>query len=327
MKRKIPQGFRRKGISINPLLFENDAHNVISVHILDHHLVRVQHHPPLAPVLSVTHTIDPVTLESKNSNVQGIPNSRIHERFPCPKPIPITSDEDTIIYETKTLKIVISLANQDFKIQWYTKTHKTPFVQDLPFRAYEYDQNGGVSHYLASTSQMLYFGLGERASPLNLSGRHFRLSCVDALGYDPERSDPLYKHVPSYIALNKITKEAYGIFYDSLSTGHIDFGCEIDALWGPFTVFRQDHGTLDYYLYYGPSVQSCVETLANLIGFPALPPKYALGYLASSMGYAEASNAQELIENFPQLCRQWDIPCDLLHLSSGYTSIYFYLEN
>lgn len=37
------------------------------------------------------------------------------------------------------------------------------------------------------------------------------------------------------------------------------------------------------------------------------------------MGYAEADNAQELLEKFPELCRQHEIPCDGLHLSSGYT--------
>ena len=72
-------------------------------------------------------------------------------------------------------------------------------------------------------------------------------------------------------------------------------------------------------MFYGPKVSDCVQTFAQLIGKPAMVPKYALGYLASSMGYAESDSAQELIEQFPQLCRKWDIPCDLLHLSSGYT--------
>jgi alpha-glucosidase len=72
-------------------------------------------------------------------------------------------------------------------------------------------------------------------------------------------------------------------------------------------------------MFYGPKVSTCVTTFAELIGRPAMVPKYALGYLASSMGYAESESAQELIEQFPDLCSKWDIPCDLLHLSSGYT--------
>jgi alpha-glucosidase len=37
------------------------------------------------------------------------------------------------------------------------------------------------------------------------------------------------------------------------------------------------------------------------------------------MGYAEAENAQELIEGFAEECKKNHIPCDLLHFSSGYT--------
>lgn len=37
------------------------------------------------------------------------------------------------------------------------------------------------------------------------------------------------------------------------------------------------------------------------------------------MGYAEAENAQEILEQFPQKLKEYGIPCDLIHLSSGYT--------
>ncbi|KZO97413.1 glycoside hydrolase family 31 protein [Calocera viscosa TUFC12733] len=52
-----------------------------------------------------------------------------------------------------------------------------------------------------------------------------------------------------------------------------------------------------------------------------LPPRHWLGYLASSMGYAESDSppAQELLEDFPRKCREEDIPCSAMHLSSGYT--------
>ena len=99
----------------------------------------------------------------------------------------------------------------------------------------------------------------------------------------------------------------------------MDFGCEIEAYWGFYRKYQAFHGSLDYYVFYGPSLQECVKQFSRLIGTPALVPKYALGYLASSMGYAEAENAQDLIEQFPSLLKKWNIPCDLLHLSSGYT--------
>lgn len=45
-----------------------------------------------------------------------------------------------------------------------------------------------------------------------------------------------------------------------------------------------EHGILDYFMFYGPQISDCVSTFASLVGKPAMVPKYALGYLASSMG-------------------------------------------
>ncbi|KAJ3079494.1 hypothetical protein HDU99_010762, partial [Rhizoclosmatium hyalinum] len=143
---------------------------------------------------------------------------------------------------------------------------------------------------------------------------------MDALGYNPTLTDPLYKLIPFHITLDKTTRVAHGIFYDSFAEGFADFGQEIDAFWGPYRSHTLLNGCgLDMYVFYGPTIAEVVSRYTALVGRPALPPKYALGYLASAMGYAESENAQELIAALPALCRKWDIPCDLLHLSSGYT--------
>ena len=89
---------------------------------------------------------------------------------------------------------------------------------------------------------------------------------------------------------------------------------------GNYRSFSFDHSYgLDFYVIWGPTVENVIESLGKLINKPALPPKYSLGYLASSMGYAEVDNAQELMSTFPENCKKFGIPCDLMHLSSGYT--------
>jgi alpha-glucosidase len=45
-----------------------------------------------------------------------------------------------------------------------------------------------------------------------------------------------------------------------------------------------------------------------------------LGYLGSTMSYTESPNAQEQLAQFVQLCKQHKMPCDLFHLSSGYST-------
>lgn len=203
------------------------------------------------------------------------------------------------------------------------------FAQDLPHRSYEIDLDLGCNHYMrlysandnnSETEHLVsFYGLGERASPLALNNRSFSLACVDAMGYNAQTSDPLYKHIPYYIGLNRETREAYSIYYNTFTNGSFDFGREIDALWGRYVVYRGKDEYLDYTMIYGPSIASCTEQFASIVGLPIAPPKYALGYLASSMGYAENESAQQLLEEFPTFCRKWDIPCDVMHLSSGYT--------
>ena len=49
-----------------------------------------------------------------------------------------------------------------------------------------------------------------------------------------------------------------------------------------------------------------------------LPPRSQFGYLASSLGLAQADNAQEEIVKFVKECREEGFPIDGLHLSSGW---------
>jgi hypothetical protein len=68
----------------------------------------------------------------------------------------------------------ISLENKDFRLVWSTR--ETVFLTDLPYRAYEYDGDGGVSHYVQQVADDYHYGLGERSSPLDLNGRRCTVS-------------------------------------------------------------------------------------------------------------------------------------------------------
>jgi alpha-glucosidase (family GH31 glycosyl hydrolase) len=81
------------------------------------------------------------------------------------------------------------------------------------------------------------------------------------------------------------------------------------------------------------------RTFAEMVGKPLLIPRDWLGYLASGMGLGESVSgdvdrhpfqayryaiqdepqAQKLLENWPEMCKENDIPCSGMHLSSGYT--------
>jgi len=143
---------------------------------------------------------------------------------------------------------------------------------------------------------------------------------LDALGYSAKDSDPLYKHIPFYITYVPALNVAYGLFYDNLSNVVFDLGLEHHNYYSPYRYYQAEAGDLDYYLIYGPTIAEVVQKFSKLIGRPALPPRWSLGYLGSSMLYTDAEEAQAALKRFVEECQQHQIPCDMFHLSSGYSS-------
>ncbi|KZT60540.1 glycoside hydrolase family 31 protein [Calocera cornea HHB12733] len=208
------------------------------------------------------------------------------------------------------------------------KLSPTTVYSDLPHRTFSSTPHG-ITHYsllpgLPGASSALHLGMGEKAAPLDLTNRRFEVAGKDAANYDAWRTDPLYKHTPWLVTLRKGGGYAVGVYNASNSDGVWNVGCEVDDPWGRYKFYAQDVGGLEEYLVFGRTGQEVLTDWARLVGFPMLPPRHWLGYLASSMGYAESDSppAQQLLEDFPRKCREEDIPCSAMHLSSGYTQVF-----
>ena len=296
-----------------PLRFTGERGEQFTIDVLDHDLIRVCSRPDGTPRLDRTWTIvgaDGDTPREGRSRDDLSP-------FPCPA-YQLDQSSDALEIVTERLRLRFDL--HDPRIEWFDSAGQR-FAADLSLRAYSYDRAGrSVFHYLERRTDEHYYGFGERAGTLDKGGMRFQMKNVDALGYNAETSDPLYKHIPFYITYIPALKTAYGLFYDNLATSVFDLGKEIDAFWGHFRYYAAEDGDLDYYLLYGPTIEAVVEKYARLTGRPMLPPRWALGYLGSTMYYTEAPNAQEQLKQFVDLCQQHDIPCDMFHLSSGYTT-------
>jgi alpha-glucosidase len=178
-----------------------------------------------------------------------------------------------------------------------------------------------VYHYLKREPDEMYFGLGERAGATNRAGQSYRLTNLDAMGYNARTTDPLYKHIPYYLTWKSKTKVAYGIFYDTVADCTFDLGRELDNYHGHYRYFVADHGDLDYYFIGGITLAEVVRRYTWLTGRPAFTPKWGLGYSGSTMAYTDAPDAQKRMDEFLVRCQEHDILCDSFHLSSGYTSI------
>ncbi|KAH8173601.1 glycosyl hydrolases family 31 domain-containing protein [Sarocladium implicatum] len=225
---------------------------------------------------------------------------------------------------------VISTAGIEARVEWGTADSCTPVVQisyqgadkplhsDVPHRSYTVDGEG-VAHYTRYHRGTLHAGMGEKAAPMDLSGRRFELSCTDSFGYDVYKTDPLYKNIP--LLINATPQGCVAMFSTTHSRGSYSVGSEMDGMWGFYKVYRQDYGGLEEYIIVGKTLKEVVTTYAELAGFPLLVPRWAFGYLSGGMKYSMLDDppaSQALLEVARKL-KEHDIPCSGHQMSSGYT--------
>ncbi|CAF3457108.1 hypothetical protein SNK03_005474 [Fusarium graminearum] len=193
-----------------------------------------------------------------------------------------------------------------------------PILEDLPNRSY--CMNGdGVAHYTLYNRKTFHAGLGEKAAPMDLSGRRFQLSATDSFGYDVHRTDPLYKNIP--LLINATPQGCVAMFSTSHTRGEYSIGSEMDGMWGFYKVYRQDFGGLEEYIITGKTLKDIVQTYAELAGFPLLVPRWAFGYLSGGMKYSmlDSPPAGEALIELANKMKEHDIPCSAYQMSSGYT--------
>jgi alpha-glucosidase len=296
------------------LYFKGQRGEHVRVSVLDHSLIRVQHYPDGAPRLDRTWMVvgaDGDTPREGRHRDDLSPFAR--PRFEWMR------DAGKLRVSTAGLHFQIDMRMA--AIRWADSKDRS-FAADVRAGAYLYDVAGqAVLHTMQRRENEHYYGFGEKAGALDKAGQRMRMGNVDALGYDAETSDPLYKHWPFYITFVPDLDVAYGLFYDNLAETIFDMGKEVDALrGGSCRTYQAQAGDLDYYLIFGPILEQVIERFAALTGRPALPPRWSLGYLGSTMSYTEAPDAQVQLQQFAELCAQHDIPCSMFHLSSGYTT-------
>ena len=242
--------------------------------------------------------------------------------FTCPAYDVDDREAGRLTVATSRVRLTIGLSN--LRCAWRVLLNGAwvPAMRDRPTQAFDFGWWGGTArHYLARAPGEQYFGLGERSGGMDRAGRRLRLSNLDAMGYDARTSDPLYKSIPFHLTRRPDTGLVFGLFYDTLSDCVFDFGCEHSNYHGPYRYFAADHGDVDLYVLAGPTLPEVVRRFTWLTGRPAATPDWALGYSGSSMGYADAPDAQAAHEGFLADLQRHGVPCDSFHLSSGYTSI------
>ena len=230
----------------------------------------------------------------------------------------IKEDEDQILFKTAKLKLVLDKKSIGFSLYdidgdlLYSDLNGNPFILD---------SNNRVNHYSKMEEDECFYGFGEKAGILNKNKTFLRERATDAMGYDADKMDTLYKHIPFYIRMRRASKKAVGLFYHNFYESVFNMGCEKSNYWPRYTYFQADGGDIDLYLIGGNSIKRVVDNYTLLSGRPALLPKRALGYQGSSMYYPELEkDSDDAVLEFIDTVKEEGFPIDGFHLSSGYTS-------
>lgn len=232
------------------------------------------------------------------------------------KPVVDNSDPNRLLLFCEDL--VITIQRDPFSISCGRKDCDQSF-REIPGRSYTYNK-GRITHSFCLDNSSFY-GFGEKTGHMEKTGTRMIMSNKDACGYDPIRTDPLYKHIPFFIKLSADGNDTCGIYYNTAADCEFDIGREYNGYWPPMGQYISASEEVDLFFIAGPSMADVVKRFAQLTGRPAMLPRYALGYLGSTMFYSELpENCDAEILSFVDKASREGIPCTNFHLSSGYTT-------
>ena len=211
----------------------------------------------------------------------------------------------------------VSFAEEAFGVT-ITRNGRT-LLQDRPGHAWRWSpRKSQLTHYSLLGEDPAHYGLGDASGPLDRTGRRIRCLSSDALGYNAETSDPLYKHVPFVICGNG--GKAFGLLYDTMAETAFDLGAEHSNYFPRYRHVTSDEDAIVLYLLDGPRVADVVSRLYRITGKRAFPPRWSLGFAFTSMHHADAPDAQNVISDFACEARAKDLPISAIHLGSGYSA-------
>ena len=178
--------------------------------------------------------------------------------------------------------------------------------------------------------EMQFYGLGEKHTPFERSGRAYWFWNTDVWADHPRELvrngdyDPDYLSVPYLIIKHNNTYT--GLLVDSPFPAMISVGAQ-SAVAGVVEPFRNrapeillaaEDGPPSLYLLFGPSLAELTRKFQLLIGTCPLPPIWSLGYHQSRWGYRGASDLTTLADRF----ERHRFPADGLWLDIDYMKGY-----
>jgi len=228
-----------------------------------------------------------------------------------PKPaVEVKSDgaggNDRVI---RTAELEVRVRSDPFRVQFYDHDGRL-LSKDDDARGTAWE-GSRVRNWRSMPPDEHYFGLGEKAGPLDRRGHTYVMWNTDQYGWGAN-TDPLYEDIPFFLGLNR--GRAYGIFFDNTYRSSFDFGVSAPDRYS----FGAEAGEMNYYFFWGPDPKKVIERYTELVGRLPMPPMWAMGYHQCRYSYYPDKMVRFIADNF----RQRHIPCDALFLDIHYMDGY-----
>jgi alpha-glucosidase len=220
-----------------------------------------------------------------------------------PPQVSIKQTTQTVEVSTPELRVV---AHRNPLMLSFLTAQGTPISSDDPARPVEWS-GPQFRIWKQMPADEHYYGLGDKAGPIDHYGQSFTMWTTDAVGW-VGGSDPLYKAIPFFMALRN--GNAYGVFLDNTFRSNFDFGKTTRRVYS----FGAEGGELNYYFFYGPEPKKVIRDYTALTGRTPLPPMWALGYQQSRYSYYPEQRVRDIAREF----RTRKIPADVIYLDIDY---------
>jgi alpha-D-xyloside xylohydrolase len=185
----------------------------------------------------------------------------------------------------------------------HAKDNATSFTPILPFsfvrRASDYSRSFNAAFTLSPGEKI--FGCGESFTSFDKRGQKMVLWTDDANGIQNQQ---MYKPIPFFMS-----NRGYGMFLHTSTPITLDFG---NSFSGVNSMMVGDD-ELDLFVFIG-TPKEMLDEYTKLTGKSPLPPLWSFGLWMSRCTY----NNEKQVRNIASQLRADNIPCDVLHLDTGW---------
>jgi len=223
----------------------------------------------------------------RDSSIIKADSSMVVYMSPNQVAVSLIDNTDFLEFSSSSLKINITIL--PFQIK-YIFNGDTILSEEDGFRQ---SMNGSAIRFKLHQNEHIY-GTGSRAIPVDRRGK--KLTSYNQANYGFSNNTPtLNINIPFQISNYK-----YGLYFDNPTPGVFDIGSTNQ------TVFQYsvESGNLAYFFIAGETNGEILNLYTTLTGKPTLPPLWSLGYIQSKYGYANETEARNIVNaiksaNFP----------------------------